>query len=93
MKFKTLFPLAALAAAALVAGCASNVKLDETPVESRTPTPVAAQTVQPTTPARSTGTSIPFRAEKRTRRSATGSPPSSRGFWNSMFPPISTSVV
>ena len=57
MKFKTLFPLAALAAAALVAGCASNVKLDETPVESRTPTPVAAQTVQPTTPARSTGTS------------------------------------
>ena len=57
MKFKTLFPLAALAAAALVAGCASNVKLDETPVESRTPTPVAAQAVQPTTPARSTGTS------------------------------------
>ena len=36
--------LAPLAAALLLAGCGSTVKLDETPVESRTPTAVGGQT-------------------------------------------------
>ncbi len=43
MNVKPHFSLAALAAVALLAGCASGVKLNETaPVESRTPTPVGA---------------------------------------------------
>jgi len=46
----------ALLCAAALAGCASSVKLDETPVESRTPTPVAAGGVSATPGARAGGT-------------------------------------
>jgi peptidoglycan-associated lipoprotein len=35
--------LSAMAAALVLAGCGSTIKLDETPVESRTPTPVATR--------------------------------------------------
>ena len=42
MNSKSTFLLAALAAAALLAGCASGVKLNEPPVETRTPTPVGS---------------------------------------------------
>jgi peptidoglycan-associated lipoprotein len=53
MKFKMRFLLATGAAAlVLLAGCSSPVKLDETPVESRTPTPVTRSTTPtPKTPA------------------------------------------
>jgi peptidoglycan-associated lipoprotein len=40
MNTKPPFSLAAWVAAALLAGCASGVKLNEPPVETRTPTPV-----------------------------------------------------
>ena len=42
MNPKTTLSLATLAVAALLAGCASGVKLQEAPVETRTPTPVGA---------------------------------------------------
>ena len=42
--------------------------------------------------ARSGGTSMPCSARKRTRRSATGSPPSSRRFSKAMSAPMSTRV-
>ena len=42
MTFKPVSSLSALACAVLLAGCASGVKLNETPVESRTPTVVNA---------------------------------------------------
>jgi peptidoglycan-associated lipoprotein len=44
MNRKTTLTLAALATAALLAGCASGIKLQDTPVETRTPTPVGAAT-------------------------------------------------
>ena len=52
------FPIAALAAAALLAGCASSVKLSDTPVESRTGSPVnaAAGGVSPSGSAQTAGT-------------------------------------
>ncbi|MFT3819785.1 MAG: peptidoglycan-associated lipoprotein Pal [Rubrivivax sp.] len=40
MTFKPVSSLSALACALVLAGCASGVKLDEAPVESRTPTAV-----------------------------------------------------
>ncbi|HNU10841.1 MAG TPA: peptidoglycan-associated lipoprotein Pal [Rubrivivax sp.] len=40
MKSRASLSLAALALVALIAGCASGVKLQEAPVETRTPTPV-----------------------------------------------------
>ncbi len=49
-----LLPLAALAALAL-AGCGSTVKLDEAPVESRTPTAVTGQATGPGNPATASG--------------------------------------
>ncbi len=42
MTLKTTFSFTALAAAALLVGCASSVKLADTPVETRTATPVGA---------------------------------------------------
>ena len=42
MTFKPVSSLSALACALLLAGCASGVKLDQAPVESRTPTAVGA---------------------------------------------------
>ena len=54
MNLKTSLSLATLAAAALTAGCASNVKLADTPVETRTATPVAAGGVATTPGATST---------------------------------------
>jgi peptidoglycan-associated lipoprotein len=57
MTTKTSFSLATLAAAVLLAGCASSVKLEETPVETRTATPVAAGSVGQTPSATSAGTS------------------------------------
>lgn len=44
MKRLRMGALAPLAAALLLVGCGSTVKLDETPVESRTPTAVGGQT-------------------------------------------------
>jgi peptidoglycan-associated lipoprotein len=41
MKTASLRTLSALGLAALLAACGSNVKLDETPVESRTPVPAS----------------------------------------------------
>jgi peptidoglycan-associated lipoprotein len=57
-RFHTLL---ALAAAAALAGCSSPVKLSDTPVETRTPTPVAAGGTTPGTPAAgaATGTVAP----------------------------------
>jgi peptidoglycan-associated lipoprotein len=55
MNAKHALSLATLAAAALLAGCASSVKLDDTPVESRTATPVGtANTAGSRTPSGST---------------------------------------
>jgi peptidoglycan-associated lipoprotein len=50
------FLLSMIAAAALAAGCASNVKLDPTPVETRVPTPVKA--AEAPKPAQSTVASV-----------------------------------
>ena len=57
MNLKTSLSLATLAASAVLAGCASDVKLSEpAPVESRTAMPVAAGTVTQSPGARPTGT-------------------------------------
>ena len=59
MTSKTILSFAALAVAAALAGCASGVKLDEAPVESRTPTPVdsgAAASAAGTAPGATSGT-------------------------------------
>jgi peptidoglycan-associated lipoprotein len=57
MNLKTSLSLVTLAASALLAGCASDVKLSEpAPVESRTAVPVAAGTVTQAPGARPTGT-------------------------------------
>jgi peptidoglycan-associated lipoprotein len=57
MNVQTSLTLATLVAAALTAGCASDVKLAEpAPVESRTAMPVAAGTVAQAPGARPTGT-------------------------------------
>lgn len=54
---RSLLPLAATALGALLlAGCGSTVKLDETPVESRTPTAVNQQANRPGNPATASGT-------------------------------------
>jgi len=46
----SLAALACLAAAALLAGCASGIKLQEAPVETRTPTPVGTTATGQTQP-------------------------------------------
>ena len=50
------YTTATLVCAAALAGCASGVKLNEAPVENRTPTPVAAGNVAGTPGARPGGT-------------------------------------
>ena len=46
MTMRTMLAGVGLLAAAALAGCGSSVKLDETPVETRTPTPAAATAAQ-----------------------------------------------
>ncbi|OYV02062.1 MAG: peptidoglycan-associated lipoprotein [Burkholderiales bacterium PBB5] len=55
LRATTLASLAAL----VLAGCASSVKLDETPVESRTPTPVTNRAASGGNPATASGSTAP----------------------------------
>lgn len=73
--------LTATAMAALLAGCGSTVKLDETPVESRTPTAVSASTGPGTATAKG-GSTSPATPQSQvatvdlSRGTATSPPPS-----------------
>lgn len=59
MKIQSALSIATLAAAALLAGCSSGIKLQEAPVETRTPTPVGAATSGQTPSAGTAGSTSP----------------------------------